>query len=320
MKCLVTGGLGFIGSHIVERLVKDGHTVKILDNLSTYKIENFDCLGNNTEIINGNILDFDKCLSSCADIDTVFHNAAIASIRASIENPIETMQANANGTLNMLHGAVRNSVRRFIFSSSAKIYGNSKVLPQSEGHSPNLLTPYALSKHIAENYCKFFSERYGLETVSLRHFSVYGPRQSLKNGFIGIAIENIINDLEPILYAQPHFLRDFTYVDDVVEANILAAQLKNVKFDVFNTGTGANHSIYNMVNYVNNICNHNKQAKFLPPFEDTIPKTLCDTSKARNILNYTAKIEFKDGLEKTIKWCANCQQKKEVETIEALRE
>ncbi|MDP1853787.1 MAG: SDR family NAD(P)-dependent oxidoreductase [Candidatus Omnitrophota bacterium] len=321
MRCLVTGGLGFIGSHITERLLKEGNFVRILDNLSTSKISDFKSFDSSQlEIINGDILDTDICAQACQDIDVIFHNAAIASIRSSVENPVKTIQINANGTLNMLQAAVTNSVRRFIFSSSAKIYGSSKIFPQSETHSPNLLTPYALSKFVAENYCKFFSDRYGIETISLRHFSVYGPRQSLKDGFIGMAIESIANNKEPLLYTQPHFLRDFTYIDDAVEANILATQLKKVKFDVFNTGTGTNCTIYNMVSYVNKICGKNQAPKFLPLFEDTISKTLCDTSKAYNILNYKSEVNLYDGLAKTIDWYMGTQQLSPAKIASAMAE
>lgn len=309
MRCLVTGGLGFIGSHIAERLIKDGHSVRILDNLSTSKISNFGLADNSQiEIISGDILDPEICLRASGGIEIIFHNAAIASIKASIENPVKAIQVNATGTLNMLHAAVRGKVRRFIFSSSGKIYGSSKIFPQAETHSPNLLTPYALSKFVAENYCKFFSDRYGIETIALRHFSAYGPRQALNDGFIGITIKNIINDAEPVLYAQPNFLRDFTYIDDIVEANIMALELKKVKFDVFNTGTGANCSIYDMANYINKICGKNKQVKFLPPFEDIISKTIADTLKAYNILNYKSKVGLYDGLNKTINWYTASQR------------
>ena len=226
MKYLVTGGAGFIGSNIVEELLKRGEEVRVLDNFSTGKRENLKGFGKDVELIEGDIRSYHIVKQAVAGIDVVLHQAALPSVPRSINDPITSNEVNVGGTLNMLDASKEAGVKRFVFASSSSIYGDTPELPKHEGMTPNPLSPYAVSKLAGEKYCRVFAQVYGLHTVALRYFNVFGPRQDPNSQYSAVIpkfIKMISNDERPSIYGDGSQTRDFTYVENVVEANILAA-------------------------------------------------------------------------------------------------
>ena len=293
MKCLVTGGAGFIGSNLVDKLINNGHDVIILDDLSTGKKEN---INQKAKFYNVDISDMDvrgKC-SMFEGVDTVFHTAAKARVQPSINNPQEFNKVNVTGTLNMLKASVDYGIKRFIFSSSSSVYGNVETTPTSETHQLNPISPYALQKLIGEQYCKLFSELYDLETVCLRYFNVYGERQLLDGAYclvMGVFAQQKLSGKPMTIRGDGEQRRDFTYVGDVVEANLLASVNKEmytnkIKCRAFNIGNGDNRSVNQIADMIGG-----ERINVEPVTE---PKeTLADNSKANKMLGWkpTNKIE-----------------------------
>lgn len=336
MKALVTGGAGFIGSHIVERLLKDGHSVVVLDNFSSGKPENLSFVSrysptaNRWTLIKGDIRDYPTCLKACEGVEVVFHQAALRSVPKSMNNPYEYNEVNITGTLNMLKAATNSgTVKRFVFASSSSIYGDTSQFPEKETALPLLISPYALTKLAGEYYCRIFSENFGLETVSLRYFNVYGPRQALDDEYAVVIpkfIYCILNNEPPPIFGNGRQSRDFTYIDNVVEANILAATVPltpqrhnatapadtsdsshNTQYtihnrNVFNVANGETHTVLELVDLLNKIMGKNIKPKFLPPRPGDVFKTLADISQARAYLTYQPKMGFEQGLKKTVEW------------------
>ncbi|HJM47147.1 MAG TPA: NAD-dependent epimerase/dehydratase family protein [Candidatus Marinimicrobia bacterium] len=296
MKCLVTGGAGFIGSNLVDRLIDDDHDVIVIDNLSTGKIEN---INPKAEFIDDgigleNITDF----SMFKNIDIVFHLAARARVQPSIENPLEFNRTNVDGTLNMLKASADAGVKRFVYSSSSSVYGEVKHLPTSESTQLNPMSPYALQKLIGEQYCKLFSTIYGLDTVCLRYFSVYGERQVTEGAYclvMGIFTNQILNNKPLTINGSGKQRRDFTYVGDVVDANIKAATTgKEFGGDVFNIGNGNNRSVNELAVMMVGLPTRAEPYPIIhrPPVIEP-EATLADISKAWKILGWmpSTKIE-----------------------------
>ena len=298
MKCLVTGGAGFIGSNLVDKLIEDGHEVGIIDNLSTSdksninpkaKFYNLDITMNNMSNKTDNAVKqlgwpFDNW-NVFKDVDVVFHLAALARVQPSIENPIKYHNTNVTGTLKMLKAAVNNNVKRFVFTSSSSVYGDVREedLPTTEEHPTNPMSPYALHKLIGEQYCKLFSELYGLETVCLRYFNVYGERQPIEGAYtlvMGAFAKQLLDGKPMTINGDGEQRRDFTYVGDVVNANILASQSENVgKGEVINIGNGDNRSINEIATMIGG-----PTVTISPVIE---PKeTLADNSLARELLGW----------------------------------
>ncbi|MFH1577868.1 MAG: SDR family oxidoreductase [Candidatus Omnitrophota bacterium] len=311
---LVTGGAGFIGSHITERLLKDGHSVVVLDNLSSGKEENLSFTKNYTlnairyTLIKGDIRDSSTCQEACRDIDAIFHQAALRSVPKSLDDPISFNEVNINGTLNMLEAAKKEKVKRFVFASSSSIYGETDKFPQVETDSPRLISPYALTKLAGEYYCRVYSENYNLSTVCLRYFNVFGPRQALDDEY-AVVIPKFIHCL---LNNQPYPVdgkgkqsRDFTYIDNVVEANILAAVAPDIKWVVLNIANARDNSILGLVKALNKIGEKNIQAVHHPPRQGDVFKTLADISQAKKLIGYQPQIDFKEGLARTVEWFKN---------------
>jgi UDP-glucose 4-epimerase len=291
MKCLVTGGAGFIGSNLVDKLISDGHEVTIVDNMSTGKKEN---INPKAKLYVKDITQMrrNSDFHMFEGIDVVFHLAALARVQPSIENPIEYHDANVNGTLNLLKASVDYGVKRFVFSSSSSVYGNVEQLPTSENHKLNPMSPYALHKLIGEQYCKLFSELYDLETVCLRYFNVYGERQNTEGAYclvMGIFAGQLLRGEPMTINGDGENRRDFTYVGDVVDANVRCMDYSSeLNGDVFNIGNGDNRS----VNQIANMLSENGDRVNRPPVIE--PKeTLADNSKAREFLGWkpTNKIE-----------------------------
>jgi len=291
MRTLVTGGAGFIGSNLVNQLIKNGHDVVIVDNLSTGKKDNINPKAKVWIVDISNVNeDWEEIFDN---IDVVFHTAALARVQPSIENPLEYNNVNVTGTLNMLKASVDYKVKRFVFSSSSSVYGNVEQLPTSEGHSLNPMSPYALHKLIGEQYCKLFSELYDLETVSLRYFNVFGDGMSLEGAYklvIPIFIEQRLNNKPMTIRGDGEQRRDFTYVGDVVDANIKCMDYPlELNGDVYNIGNGDNRSVNQIANMIGGDIINVKPV--IEPRE-----TLADNSKVKKVLGWKTTMKIEDWI------------------------
>lgn len=302
---LITGGAGFIGSHVVEGLIKKGHFVRVLDNFSSGREENLKEVIDKVELICGDIRNKDTCLKATKDIDFVSHQAALRSVPKSLANPHEYNEVNIEGSLNLLKASVKNKIRLFVFASSSSVYGEVKVFPEKEGFLPQPISPYALTKLTGEHYCRMFSCHYKLATVSLRYFNVFGPRQSLDDEYAVVIpkfIHCILNNEPPPIYGTGRQSRDFTHVDNVVEANILAIKKKNLKGEIFNIASGRDYSILYLVKILNQILNKNIKPVFLPKRAGDVFKTKADIRKAKRLLGFAPGIDFIEGLKLTVEY------------------
>lgn len=306
-KFLVTGGAGFIGSHISEYLLKKGHYVRILDNFSTGKKENISFLKsypkNRYEIIKGDIRSSKICLQSCAGVDFVLHQAACKAVPKSIKNPHLFNEVNINGTLNLLQASVKQHVKRFVFASSSSVYGGSKILPQKENHLPSPLSPYGVTKLAGEHFCGVYAHLYGLETVCLRYFNVFGPRQDFDDMYSAVIVKFInflLNKKQPPILGDGHQSRDFTYVDNVVQANYLAALKGDIRHEVFNAAMGESHSILDLVKCLNKLTGQDIAPCFKPARAGDIYKSQSDISKIKKMINFKPTGSFEAGLKKTL--------------------
>ena len=309
---LVTGGAGFIGSHIVDRLLDFGVKVKVIDNLITGDKKNLVQHDGRKgfEFIQGDILNSDLVKKIVRDVDAVFHEAALVSVTRSVENPVLSNEVNVTGTINLLKASVDANVKKFIFASSSSTYGDTEVLPKHENLKTMPLSPYAVSKLAAENYVKVFHEVYGLETVALRYFNVYGSRQKYGpySGVISIFINRLLKNEPPIIYGDGEQTRDFTNVKDVVEANILALSKRNIGGEVFNIGSGENISINTLAGYTQEVMGKTHfEPIHLEPRSGDILHSYADINKARRILGYNPKIKVKDGLSELFSWYSKHQ-------------
>ena len=307
-KYLVTGGAGFIGSHIVERLLKDGCFVRVLDNFSSGKRQNLtlagaDSKGSQFELIEGDIRDKSACLRATEGIDYVLHQAALRSVPKSMKIPHEYNAANIDGTLNVLEASLENKVKRFVCASSSSVYGDTEKFPEEEGDFPKLISPYALSKLANEFYCRIFTENFGLETVALRYFNVFGPRQALDDEYAVVVpkfIHCILHDEQPPIFGTGKQSRDFTYIDNVVQANILSATTKGIKHEVFNVAFGKDTTVLGLVDSLNKIIGKDIKPKFLPVRLGDVFRTCADISRIKAKVGFEPKINFEDGLKKTV--------------------
>ena len=312
MKYLVTGGAGFIGSHIVERLLKEGHFVRVLDNFSSGKEENLSFISElrtmNYELIRGDIRDKSTCEKACSGMDYVLHQAALRSVPKSMVDPESYNDVNISGTLNMLQAASKAKVKRFVFASSSSVYGDTDKFPQREDAYPLLISPYALSKLAGEYYCRIFSEHFGLETICLRYFNVFGPRQALDDEYAVVIpkfIHCILHDKQPPIFGTGKQSRDFTYIDNVVEANILAATIpspRKVFHEVFNVANGKDNSVLQLVDMLNKIIGKNIKPEFLSIRPGDVFRTCADISKIQKIIKFMPKVSFEDGIRMTADW------------------
>jgi len=305
---LVTGGAGFIGSNIVHFLIKKGERVRVLDNFLTGKKENLASIRDKIELIEGDIRNFEICLKATKGVDYVLHQAALPSVPRSIEDPLTTSEININGTLNILLASLKNKIKRVVYASSSSIYGDSPVLPKKEEMTPSPLSPYAITKLTGEYYCKVFYQIYGLETVILRYFNVFGPCQDPTSQYAAVIpkfIRAMLKGERPIIYGDGEQSRDFTYVENVVMANILSATKKEASGKVFNIATQKRITINELVKEINNILNTNIKPEYASPRPGDIKHSLADITAAKKILGYNPKVQFREGLEKTVNWFKN---------------
>lgn len=303
---LVTGGAGFIGSHIVNRLLVDGFEVTVVDNLSTGRLENLQRNERgDVHFIRGDIRDFDLMRRVVADMDVVFHEAASIDVASSLSDPLTTHSVNVTGTLNLLISCLDSSVKRLIFASSASIYGETDVLPTAEDTTPNPISPYAVSKLAAEDYANLFFKAYGLNTVCLRYFNVYGSRQGSNHysGVIPIFINRVLHERPPVVYGNGEQTRDFVHVQDVVDANMLALRSKNAVGEVFNIGTGTPMSITQLAKIVLETLG---KESLNPVYAGSRPGDLsasyADITKARRVMGYDPKVTLTEGIAELVRW------------------
>ena len=300
---LVTGGAGFIGSHLVRRLIADDAVVRVVDNLSTGKVARLADLSNSIEFIKGDLADERVSDEVVEGVDYVFHQAAVPSVQRSVCDPIGTNRANVTATLNLLESCRRIKVRRVVYAASSSAYGDTEVLPKSETMPPNPLSPYALQKLVGEHYCKLYYDLYGLETVSLRYFNVFGPNQDPDSQYSAV-IPKFISALlakEPItVYGDGEQSRDFTYVDNIIEANLLAMRANEAPGRVFNIGCGEHISLNRLIRELEGILGLKAIVNYADPKPGDVRHSLADIRLARRILGYRPSIMFEAGLRKTV--------------------
>jgi nucleoside-diphosphate-sugar epimerase len=301
---LVTGGAGFIGSHITEALVEKEHFVRVLDNFSTGKKENLESVIDKIDLVKGDIRFLKTCLKATKGIDFVLHQAALRSVPKSFINPGDYNEVNIEGTLNLLKAAVQNKVRFFVFASSSSIYGDIRIFPEKESFSPQPISPYAVTKLTGEHYCRIFSHHYHLPTISLRYFNVFGPRQSLDDEYAVVIpkfITSMLKDSSPPIYGNGRQSRDFTYVRNIVEANILATRQDNLRGEVFNIASGRDYSILELVRILNRLMKKEIEPIFFKPRPGDVFRTLADLSKSKRI-SFEPRTDFIQGLKLTLEY------------------
>lgn len=299
---LVTGGAGFIGSHIAETLVKKGHFVRVLDNFSKGRLENLKSVINKIDLIKGCICSLKTCLKAAKGIDFILHQAALKSVPQSLINPEEYNEVNIQGTLNLLKTAVQSKIKGFTFASSSSVYGDPEIFPEKESLSPQPISPYALTKLTGEHYCKLFSYHYNLPCVSLRYFNVFGPRQSLDDEYAVVIpkfITCMLNGQSPPIYGTGRQTRDFIYVSNVADINIVAAQNNTFRGEIFNVASGKEWTVLKLVEVLNRLMNKNLKPVFLPPRQGDVFRSLADISKLKKNIN---EVDFIEGLKLTIEY------------------
>lgn len=298
MKYLVTGGAGFIGSHITERLLTDGHQVRILDDFSTGKRENIP-VSDAVSVIEGDVGDFGTVREWMEGIDIVFHEAAIASVPETVGNPLGSERTNYRGTLNVLEAARRSAVGRVVFACTAAVYGDLPELPKREDMALRPLSPYAVDKLASEHACQVYTRLYGLETVALRYFNVFGPRQdpaSPYSGVISIFADRIRDGRQPAIYGDGEQTRDFVYVTDVVEANIRAAHAPAANGQTINVATGSTITINALLQTVCRLRGQPFEPSHQAAREGDIRHSRADISRARELLDWAPAVDFETGL------------------------
>jgi len=307
-KCLVTGGAGFIGSHLVEGLVREGHRVRVVDNLSTGSKENLAAVIDQIEFIEADIAEPATCRRVMDDIEWVFHEAAAVSVPHSVDHPDRAHRTNVDGTFWLLEAARKAKVSRFIFAASSSAYGdNDGAGPKRESDPPRPLSPYAAGKLAGENYCRVFAICYGMHTVALRYFNVFGPRQNPKSQYaaaIPAFVTRMLNDQPPTVYGDGEQTRDFTYIQNVVEANLLAARAEGLAGQVINVATGKSYSINYVIAELNRILGKSLQPNYEPARPGDVRFSEADITLARQILGYEPRISFEDGLKSVVEWYA----------------
>lgn len=307
-KFLVTGGAGFIGSNLVEAILKLGCEVRVLDNFSTGKRENIvEFLDNeNFELIEGDIRNLEDCQKACEGVDYVLHQAAWGSVPRSLEFPVLYNEINVKGHLNMMQAARENNIKKFVYASSSSVYGDSPILPKKEEKIGRVLSPYALTKKLNEEYADLYFRIYGLKTIGLRYFNVFGKKQD-PNGFYAAVIpkfvKQLLNDEAPQINGDGETSRDFTYVDNVIQANLKACLASDkASGEVFNIAYGGRETLNNLFNKLSKLLNKNIKAIYGNERAGDVRHSNADISKAKELLNYNPEYSMDRGLELTIDW------------------
>jgi len=302
---LVTGGAGFIGSNIVEELVRCGERVRVLDNFSTGKRENLALVAGHVELVEGDLCDLPALRQAVEGMDTILHQAALPSVQRSIDNPLATHAVNATGTLNLLIAAHEAGVRRVVYAASSSVYGDTPTLPKREDMRPRPKSPYAVSKLAGEYYCQAFTAVHGLETVCLRYFNVFGPRQdptSQYSAVIPLFIAAMLRGEPPAVHGDGLQSRDFTYVANVVHANLLAATAPGVAGRMFNVACGQRHTLLDMIAILNGILGAQIEPVHIDPRPGDVRHSLADIAAAQEALGYRVEVDLREGLRRTVDW------------------
>ena len=302
---LVTGGAGFIGSHLVESLLARQHQVVVLDNLSTGAYHNIATFADSITFIQGDICAEKDLARALTGVDIVLHHAALPSVQGSLQDPYASHRVNSEGTLHLLIAARTAGVKRVVYAGSSSIYGDSEISPKTETMLPVPLSPYAASKLAGEYYCQVFTAVYGLETVVLRYFNVFGPRQDANSAYAAVIpkfITAIITNSAPTVFGDGEQSRDFCYVSNVVSANLLAAQAAHVSGKVFNIAGGAGTTLNQLLAYLQQITGTSIATSYAPPRSGDIRHSLADIGRARAELGYSPEISMEQGLKQTIAW------------------
>jgi dTDP-glucose 4,6-dehydratase len=302
---LITGGAGFIGSNLVEHLIEKGFEVRVLDNVSTGNSDNLTEFQDRIDFFKGDIKSLEDVVKACESVDGVFHQAALPSVTRSVKAPLETNENNVVGSLNVLEACRKNDVKRVVYASSSSVYGDTVELPKKESMPPKPLSPYAASKIAMEYYFSAFNKVYGIDSIGLRYFNVYGKRQRPESEYAAVIpkfIHSVLCGLTPVIYGDGKQTRDFTYIKDVVQANLLAMQSKSKGSDVFNVGGGKSISVNELLETISNLIGKDCKAQHLPPREGDIRDSLADITKIRETLLFSPEYDIERGLRETIEW------------------
>jgi nucleoside-diphosphate-sugar epimerase len=314
MRYLVTGGAGFIGSNTVDELVRRGHSVVVLDDLTSGKEDNLAEIRNKITFIKGSITDIEVVRKAMHEAEHVLHLAARTSVPRSVKDPIETNKINIDGTLNVLVAAKELKVKRVVFAASSSAYGETPTLPKVETMQPQPISPYGVTKYVGELYGQTFGKCYGLENVALRYFNIFGPRQDPSSPYSGVLAKFCTSFLEgtpPVVFGDGEQTRDFTYVENAVLANLLACEAPNVSGKVFNVGIGGRVSLNEVLRALAKITGKTLETKYEPARDGDIRDSQADISQARNSLGYEPPVGFEDGLARTFEWYRETQTEAE---------
>ncbi len=306
---LVTGGAGFIGSHIVERLIRDGHKVKVLDNFTTGRKENLAQVieSKKLEVIEGDIRDLDTLCTMARSSDYILHLAARPSVARSVKDPFKTNEVNVIGTLNVLEAArkYKKRVKRVVFASSSSVYGDTPTLPKGENMRPQPMSPYAVSKLAGEYYMNAFHENHGIETVALRYFNVFGPRQDPESEYAAVIpkfVTRLLKKRKPFIFGDGKQTRDFTYVENVVHANVQACIAQKASGDIFNIACGERVTIAGLANMIGQAVGWTTDPSLKPARAGDVRHSLSDITKAEDVLGYRVRVNLPEGLQRTVDW------------------
>ena len=305
MKVLVTGGGGFIGSHIVDRVLADGHSVRVLDNFATGSRENLLDVLDDIELVEGDIQSYERVHNAVSGCDVVLHQGALPSVPRSVQDPLTSNATNVTGTLNVLLAARDSGVQRVVYASSSSIYGANPELPKHEGLLPQPISPYAVAKLAGEGFCRSFHEVFGLETVALRYFNVFGPRQDPLSQYAAVVpnfITALMNGAQPVVYGDGEQSRDFTYVGNVVEGNLLAMGAEGVAGKTYNVAAGERTTLNELLGYIGSLVGREPDARYEAPRLGDVKHSQADVSAAKRDLGYEPSVSVQEGLRLTLQW------------------
>lgn len=307
-KFLITGGAGFIGSNLCEAILSMGYKVRVLDDFSTGKAENIKEFINNKnfELIKGDIRDINVCNKACKNIDYVLHQASWGSVPRSIEMPLEYEEVNIKGTVNMMDAARNNNIKKFIYASSSSVYGDNEVLPKVEGYEGNVISPYALTKKVCEEYGKLYYKLYGLETIGMRYFNVFGKKQDCNSYYAAVIpkfIKSLLKDEAPTINGDGRQSRDFTYIENVIEANLKAClSSSDVAGEVFNIAFGGREYLIDLYYKISGLLDKNIKPNFSANRKGDIKHSNASIEKAKRLIGYEPEYSFERGIELVVNW------------------
>ncbi len=307
MRVLVTGGGGFIGSHVVDRLLAEGHDVRALDNFTTGRRENLDGVLDDIELVEGDIQSYERAHTAVRGCDVVLHQAALPSVPRSVLDPLTSNASNVIGTLNLLLAARDSGVRRVVLASSSSVYGSNPELPKHEALQTQPISPYAVAKLAAEGYAQSFYRVYGLNTIVLRYFNVFGPRQDPSSEYAAVIpkfIAAAFQGTSPVIFGDGEQTRDFTYVDNVVQANLLAMEAPEAAGKVFNAAYGESVTLNRLVQMIGEITGRELIIDYAAPRPGDVRHSRADITRARTELGYEPEVDFTEGLRRTVEWHA----------------